>query len=143
MREVEHGITFCLSLPLDYPGGNTLFKYRREKPVLHYIKREKNGVFNFNYELSQEHAPFSGGGICDDSVTLFTHYSTQWDALAHLGQMFDADGDGVAEKVFYNGYRAGVELVGPNPTPPTASARESDGNRKLCDGRGTRTRSTG
>jgi hypothetical protein len=23
VREVEHGIAFCLSLPLDYPGGNT------------------------------------------------------------------------------------------------------------------------
>ena len=22
---VEHGLAFCLSLPLDYPGGNTLF----------------------------------------------------------------------------------------------------------------------
>lgn len=112
IREVEHGITFCLSLPLDYPGGNALFKYRKE-PVLHYIKRGERGAWNFNYELSQEHAPFTEV-ICDDSVTLFTHYSTQWDALAHLGQMFDADGDGVAEKVFYNGYRAGVELVGPN-----------------------------
>ena len=42
-------------------------------------------------------------------------YSTQWDSLAHVGAEFDADGDGVEEAVYYNGYRAGVDLVGPRP----------------------------
>ena len=37
---------------------------------------------------------------------LATQYSTQWDAFAHAGSRFDADGDGVTEKVFYKGYRA-------------------------------------
>jgi hypothetical protein len=27
--------------------------------------------------------------------------------------MFDADGDGKAEDVFYNGYRAGRDIIGP------------------------------
>ena len=27
--------------------------------------------------------------------------------------LFDADGDGVAEMVYYNGFRAGNEIVGP------------------------------
>ena len=49
----------------------------------------------------------------DDQVTLWLQYSTQWDSLAHVGAEFDADGDGVAEAVYYNGYRAGVDLVGP------------------------------
>jgi kynurenine formamidase len=30
-----------------------------------------------------------------------------------VGAEFDADGDGVEEAVYYNGYRAGVDLVGP------------------------------
>ena len=38
----------------------------------------------------------------------------QWDSLAHAGAEFDADGDGVEEAVFYNGYRAGTDLVGPS-----------------------------
>jgi hypothetical protein len=38
-------------------------------------------------------------------------YSTQWDSLAHVGALFDADGDGVAERVYYNGFRAGAEIV--------------------------------
>jgi kynurenine formamidase len=48
-------------------------------------------------------------------VTLWLQYSTQWDSLAHAGAEFDADGDGVEEAVFYNGYRSGVDLVGPQP----------------------------
>ena len=51
----------------------------------------------------------------DDVVTLALQYSTQWDSLAHVGAQFDADGDGVEEAVYYNGYRAGVDLVGPHP----------------------------
>jgi kynurenine formamidase len=51
----------------------------------------------------------------DDVVTLSLQYSTQWDSLAHVGAEFDADGDGVEEAVYYNGYRAGTDLVGPQP----------------------------
>ncbi len=51
----------------------------------------------------------------DDVVTLSLQYSTQWDSLAHVGAEFDADGDGVEEAVYYNGYRAGIDLVGPQP----------------------------
>ena len=62
----------------------------------------------------------------DDVVTLSLHYSTQWDSLAHVGAEFDADGDGVEEPVYHNGYRAGVDLVG-----PTADAR-GDGSPHSC-----------
>ena len=51
----------------------------------------------------------------DDVVTLSLQYSTQWDSLAHVGAEFDADGDGIDEAVYYNGYRAGEDLVGPKP----------------------------
>src|SRR5690349_8847858 len=33
VREVEHGLTFSLSLPLDYPGGSAL-NQRRYPPIL-------------------------------------------------------------------------------------------------------------
>ena len=32
--------------------------------------------------------------ISDDAVFLHLQYSTQWDSLAHVGQLFDVDGDG-------------------------------------------------
>jgi hypothetical protein len=52
--------------------------------------------------------------VSDDAVTLHTQYSTQWDSLAHVGGLFDADGDGEAEAVYYNGYRAGADVIGPD-----------------------------
>ena len=62
----------------------------------------------------------------DDVVTLSLQYSTQWDSLAHVGAEFDADGDGVEEAVYYNGYRAGEDLVGPKPDAA------GDGGRHRC-----------
>ena len=35
---------------------------------------------------------------------LHTQYSTHWDGFPHKGSLFDANGDGVAEKVYYNGF---------------------------------------
>jgi hypothetical protein len=49
--------------------------------------------------------------VNDDVVLMSLQYSTQWDSLAHIGSRFDADGDGIDEMVFYNGYRAGVDLL--------------------------------
>ena len=58
---------------------------------------------------------------CDDAVTLYTQYSTQWDALSHVGEAFDADQDGEAELVYYNGYRGGIDILGPDdPRGPGA-----------------------
>lgn len=109
-EEIREGLAFCLSLPLDYPGSNKLTPHRLP-PQFHHAKR--GAGHNYNYELSDVCGCFQDV-ICDDAVTLYTQYSTQWDALGHVGQMFDADGDGAPEKVFYNGYRGGVEIVGPD-----------------------------
>lgn len=109
-REIREGLSFCLSLPLDYPGGNTLFPYRKA-PVFHHEPRGDG--HNFNFDMSSL-SPCYCDVISDDAVTLYTQYSTQWDALAHVGMRFDADGDGVAEKVYYNGYRASEEIIGPD-----------------------------
>ncbi|MBV0911840.1 cyclase family protein [Anianabacter salinae] len=109
-REIREGLSFCLSLPLDYPGGNVLFPLRKE-PVFHHEKRGDG--HNFNFDMSAL-SPCYCDVVSDDAVTLYTQYSTQWDALAHVGMRFDADGDGEAEKVYYNGYRGGEDIVGPD-----------------------------
>jgi len=109
IAEVKEGRAFCLSLPLDFPGGNVLNE-KRHPPVLRPTLR--NGRPNMNYRLFSEHIERTDV-ICDDLAILHLQYSTQWDSLAHVGQMFDADGDGIPEPVFYNGYRAHVDVVGP------------------------------
>ena len=109
VAEVKEGRAFCLSLPLDLPGGNLLVP-ERHPPVRGVEPRVPPHDFvNFPMELENPHWDDVS---CDDFVTLYTQYSTQWDALSHVGRHFDADGDGVAEAVYYNGYRAGSDVVG-------------------------------
>ena len=110
VAEVREGLSFCLSLPLDYPGGNVL-NPRRYPPVLRPTLR--NGRPNMNYRVSQDD-PNATDVINDDAAILHLQYSTQWDSLAHVGSMFDADGDGVPEPVYYNGFRGGEHIRGPS-----------------------------
>jgi kynurenine formamidase len=118
VREVQAGITFCLSLPLDYPGGTAL-NQRRHPPVVAPTEDMKGVPATFYNVHMSEMEDFGDPKYvdvwADDVVTLSLQYSTQWDSLAHVGAEFDADGDGVEEAVYYNGYRAGVDLVGPQP----------------------------
>lgn len=107
--EIKTGRTFALSLPLDYPGGSELNPNRLPPVVRPNLRR---GQVNFNCEMRQFDAAHSDV-LSDDLAVLHLQYSTQWDSFAHAGQLFDADGDGVPEPVYYNGYRAGIDLIGP------------------------------
>ncbi|WP_189269150.1 cyclase family protein, partial [Streptomyces fuscichromogenes] len=113
VREVEHGITFSLSLPLDYPGGTAL-NQRRYPPVLRPTEdlAHNQDVF-YNVVAREQIDPSLIDVWSDDVVTLWLQYSTQWDSLAHQGAEFDADADGTDEPVYYNGYRPHTDLVGP------------------------------
>lgn len=112
IREVREGRTFSLSLPLDFPGGNALNE-RRFPPKLRPTQRSRGP--SFNYRLSQDD-PRLTDVLSDDVVELTLQYSTQWDGFSHVGSMFDADGDGIREAVYYNGYRAGEDIAGPGET---------------------------
>lgn len=110
IAEVREGRSFCLSMPLDYPGGNTL------NPRRHPPRRFAAGTAEqpgFNFELRHRNPAFTDIAS-DDLVLLYTQYSTQWDALSHVGSLFDADGDGIAEPLYYNGWRAGEHICGPS-----------------------------
>jgi len=101
MQEVQTGETFCLSHPLDKPGGSILNAFRKP-PVFHPILRDGHPYFNL--AMGDTDPRFTDVGS-DEAITLYSQYSTHWDGFAHKGTVFDADGDGVAEKVSYNGFR--------------------------------------
>jgi len=113
VREVREGISFCLSLPLDFPGGSSL-NQRRYPPVLRPTEDMQHKADTFFNVVARDSISTSLIDVwSDDVVTLWPQYSTQWDALVHQGALFDADGDGVAEPVYYNGFRAGDDVIGP------------------------------
>lgn len=107
--EVQAGLSFCLSLPLDYPGGNKLNPHRHA-PVLQPTFRDDNAYVNFPLAKVD---PAATDVISDDQVLLSLQYSTQWDSLAHVGALFDSEGNGKPSTVYYNGYKAQEHVVGP------------------------------
>jgi kynurenine formamidase len=109
VAEVREGLSFCLSLPLDRPGGNVL-NVNRFPPVVRPTLR--GGAVNYHCAMAGT-IPGADDLVSDDLVVLHTQYSTQWDAFGHAGAFFDADGDGQAEPVYYNGWRAGTDSRGP------------------------------
>jgi hypothetical protein len=109
IAEVKEGRTFCLSLPLDYPGGNVLNPRRHPPQIRPTVRGDKP---NWLFRVEQE-TPGMVDVMNDDLVIMHLQYSTQWDSFAHAGSLFDADGDGVPEPVFYNGYRGAGDFPGP------------------------------
>ena len=114
VREVREGRVFCLSLPLDLPGGNLLNPRRHPPRRFATVRGAGQPAYNF---LTRQLDPRQIDVVSDDAVLMALQYSTQWDSFAHVGALFDADGDGEAEAVYYNGFRAGTDVVVPNDRP--------------------------
>jgi len=117
VREVQAGKSFSLSLPLDLPGGNVLNPARHPPKITATTRPDGRQVYLHAFA----HDHHTTDVACDDMVTMSLQYSTQWDALAHIGSHFDADGDGVAEVVFYNGFKPEDSFEHPNQTPDGSS----------------------
>jgi len=116
--EVKTGKTFCLSLPLDYPGGQIINKVRKP-PQLSPVIRNGEPYYNYYWnKLNSNHLDIGS----DDQVILFTQYSTQWDSLAHRGKLFDINGDGNLVPVYYNGFRAEVDVIVDNKNASSSKA---------------------
>jgi hypothetical protein len=109
LLEAREGLRFCLSLPLDYPGGSVL-SAARKPPVLRPTLRR--GRPYFAYAMQAEDPRFTDV-VNDDLAVLHLQYSTHWDALGHVGALFDADDDGIPEIRFYNGYSLAADFIGP------------------------------
>lgn len=105
VREVREGVSFCLSIPLDLPGGSS--GGGRFPPKL--FATGAPDAPNMNRPMDLDYCCVTDV-LCDDAVTMTLQYSTQWDGLSHMGYRFDADGDGKDELVYYNGWRADVDV---------------------------------
>ena len=108
--EVREGLSFCLSMPLDMPGGNAVNPKRlppKFGPVFH------DGEHYYNFDWDSVH-PGMMDITSDECVTLYSQYSTQWDSLAHVGCLFDVMGNGNKVPVYYNGFRAKEDIGGPD-----------------------------
>jgi hypothetical protein len=73
IAEVKAGKTFCLSLPLDYPGG-AILSPRRHPPELRPTQRDGRPLMNFPMRCVD---PTALDIVCDDQVVLTLQYSTQ------------------------------------------------------------------
>lgn len=110
IAEVREGVSFCLSLPLDYPGGMALNPRRLSTRTFATLRDGASaGHQGFAWSYADEDETLTDV-VCDEVLLMNTQYSTQWDSLAHMGSRFDADDDGHAEAVFYNGFRAGEHI---------------------------------
>ncbi|WP_217429618.1 cyclase family protein [Sphingomonas bacterium] len=103
--EVKEGRAFVLSLPLDYPGGEAEDAPRKGPKLFASCL---GGHQMYNFSLTETDV------CCDDGVTMWLQYSTQWDSLAHWGRMFDVDDGGEMKPFYYNGFRAGEHMIGPD-----------------------------
>ncbi len=106
IAEVKVGKNFCLSLPLDFPGGNLLSPVRFP-PVLQPVIRNDEPYYNYEWRKKD---PKLTDIASDDAVLIHTQYSSQWDSLAHRGSIYDVQGEGKGKPVYYNGYAAGKDV---------------------------------
>lgn len=131
IAEAREGQAFLLGLPLDYPKGGMFAG--RNPPVLE-ATYGSDGRRMYDWLMPGSTVDI----VNDDRVQITLQYSTQWDGLSHIGAVFDADGDGVAEHVFYNGYRSDQDFVQPSEgVPPKAIALGIENLARTCvQGRG-------
>ena len=131
IAEAREGHAFLLGLPLDHPKGQ-IFPGRFPPRLEPTTGGDGRTMYDWTV---------SGGMIDvinDDRVHMDLQYSTQWDGLSHYGIAFDADDDGVAEHIFYNGYRADADFTQPaEGIAPRANALGIERLAQTCvQGRG-------
>ncbi len=131
LAEAREGIAFLLGLPLDYPKGQALAG--RQPPRLEPTHDATGRVM---YDWTPPGGP--SDVVNDDRVVMDLQFSSQWDGLSHYGGCFDADGDGIAEHVFYNGYSVNRDFIQPaDGIAPRANALGIENLAATCvQGRG-------
>ena len=71
VAEVQEGRTFCLSLPLDFPGGTAINASRHPPRLIPVMEGDQP---NMNFPYSRRN-PQHIDVLCDDAVLLTLQYS--------------------------------------------------------------------
>lgn len=131
LAEAREGRCFLLGLPLDYPKGKI---FAGRNPPRLEPTHGSDGRVMYDWTFADRGSDV----INDDRVLMDLQYSSQWDGLSHYGCCFDADDDGTAEHVFYNGYRSDRDFVQPaEGVAPRAVALGIENLAQTCvQGRG-------
>lgn len=125
VAEVHEGLRFSLSLPLDYPGGSAL-NPNRKPPVLRPCSARAWSTSTACSAIWSPAAP-----MCCPTTWPCCRCSTPPSGMAWpmRARLFDANGDGVPEPLYYNGYAAGRDVLGPllvrdtgMPTPESSGS---------------------
>ncbi|WP_175953010.1 cyclase family protein [Burkholderia sp. BCC0405] len=119
VAEVREGRVFSLSLPLDVPRGGGLNARRRPPAIMPALMGDTP---YFGYRADEQVANATDV-VCDDAFCVHSQFSTQWDALSHVGSLFDPAGDGEKTRVFYNGYRMDEHIRVPQAGAPEGGAQ--------------------
>jgi len=106
-EEVREGLAFCLSLPLDCPGPAQPAPLPARTDVLD-ARRGSGGELSLRQGLSRHEG--SGQRRPRQLEPAILH--PVGCAVPH-GYLFDAQGDGAEEIVYYNGFRAHEHICGP------------------------------
>ena len=120
LRYAQEGLVFCLSLPLNCPGGTV--RRPGHSPWLTARPSDEEAPHNDQYPLAGAQGAATDV-VTDKVVMLATQHATHWHSFAHVGQSFDADRDGVRELLYYNGWRAGHDVMAPDPDTGAARPR--------------------
>jgi len=131
LAEAREGLAFLLGLPLDHPRKPLFFG--RNGPKLEATPASAGG-WMYDFALGEGRPDV----VNDDRVIMDLQYSSQWDGFSHFGAAFDADDDGIAEHVFYNGYRSDRDFTQPvDGKNPYAHALGIENLARTCmQGRG-------
>ena len=116
VREIEAGISFSLSLPLDYPGGSAM-NQRRYPPILKPTEdlAHTPDVF-YNIVAKESISPSYIDVWSDDYVTLWLQYSTQWGRPGPPGRVVPTRWARASRKPCTTTVTApGTDIVGPQP----------------------------
>ena len=111
IAEVKEGKTFCLSMPLDYPGGNVL-NPRRHPPQMPPLDARRQAQLALSARSGTSPASSTSSTTTSSSCTCSIRRSgTRWPMSARCSM---PTARARPEPTFYNGYRGGIDLVGPS-----------------------------